>query len=98
MVLRWPIPPSSGGIEVEVEERITDPDPTDTVIESVITYTITEGRSQRVETDVHICGLFPLDTWVRLMEECGFRTQVLPLPGDGDGCGEHLLCGLLRGH
>ena len=95
MVLHWPIPPSSGGIEVEVEERITDPDPTVTMIESVITYTITEGGSRRVETDVHRTGLFPINTWVRLMSECGFHTQVLPLPGDGDGCGEHLFSGVL---
>lgn len=94
MVLHWPIRPTSHGIEVKVEERITDPDPTDTVIESVITYTITECGMQRVETDIHSCGLFPIATWVRLMEECGFRTQVLPLPGDGDGCGEHLVSGV----
>ena len=45
MVLRWPVPPPTtpDGIAVEVEERIVYPDPTGTVIESVITYTITEG-------------------------------------------------------
>ena len=89
MVLRWPIRASAtpDGIEIAVEERITDPDPTDTVIESTITYTITEGRSRRVETDVHFSGLFSLDMWICLLEECGFDTQVLPPPGDGDGCG-----------
>ena len=97
MVLRWPIrpPATTDGIEVAVEERITDPEPTDTVIESLITYTITEGGSRRVETDVHFSGLFSLDVWITLMEECGFHTQVLPLPGDGDGCGENLLSGIL---
>ena len=30
------------------------------------------------------------------MEEAGFRTDRIPLPGDGDGCGEHLFCGVLR--
>ena len=79
-----------------MEERITDADPTDTVIESTITYTITEGGSRRVETDVHFSGLFSLDMWICLLEECGFDTQVLPPPGDGDGCGEHLLCGVLQ--
>lgn len=97
MVLKWPIRPASGGIEVSVEERITDPDPTDTVIESVITYTIVEGGSRRVETDVHVVGLFPLDAWASLMEEAGFAVDVRPLPGDGDGCGEHLFSGILRG-
>lgn len=95
MVLQWPIPPNSGGIEVQVQERISDPDPVDTMIESVITYTITQGGRRRVETDVHHTGLFPLPTWGRLLEEAGFETEVLPLPGDGDGCGEHLLAGVL---
>ena len=95
MVLRWPVPAAPGGIEVQVQERITDPDPTDTKIESVVTYTITEGGRRRVETDIHHTGLFPLHTWVRLLERAGFDTAVLPLPGDGDGCGEHLLAGVL---
>ncbi len=97
MVLRWPIPPASqpGGPEVSVEERITDPDPTDTVIESVITFTIFEDGSRRVERDIHHTGLFSLDVWLETMEEAGFETEALPLPGDGDGCGEHLLCGVL---
>ena len=93
-VLRWPIPPTDpGGIEVTVEEHLTDPDPTDTMIESLITYTILEDGLRRTETDLHVCGLFPIDTWVRRMEECGFDTHVLALPGDGDGCGEHLFSG-----
>ena len=97
-VLRWDIPPPArpGDPEVKVEERLTDPDPTDTTIESWITYTITERGRRRVETDLHITGLFPLATWVSLMEEAGFETEVLPLPGDGDGCGEHLFSGILQ--
>ena len=97
-VLRWDIPPPArpGDPEVKVEERLTDPDPTDTTIESWITYTITEGGCKRVETDLHVTGLFSLATWVALMEEAGFDTEILPLPGDGDGCGEHLFSGLLQ--
>ena len=95
-VLRWDIPPpaKSGDPEVRVEERLTDP--TDTTIESWITFTIIEGGRERIETDLHVTGLFPLATWVALMEEAGFETEVLPLPGDGDGCGEHLFSGILR--
>ena len=66
------------------------------MIESVITYTITEGGSWRVEIDVHFSGLLSVDMWICLLDECGFDTQSLPLPGDGDGCGEHLLCGCCR--
>ena len=92
-VLRWPIrlPAEPGAIEVTVEEHLTDPDPTDTMIESMITYAITEDGKQRLETDIHVVGLFPLKIWMSLMEEAGFMTEALPLPGDGDGCGEHLL-------
>jgi len=97
-VLRWDIPPPAepGDPEVRVEERLTDPDPTDTTIESWITYTINEGGRRRVETDLHVTGLFPLARWVSLMEEAGFETEILPLPGDGDGCGEHLFSGILQ--
>ena len=96
-VLRWPIrpPADSGGIEVTVEEQLTDPDPTDTMIESLITYTILEDGLRKVEADLHVCGLFPVTTWTSLMEETGFDVAVLPLPGDGDGCGEHLFSGVL---
>ena len=96
-VLRWPIrvPAEPGGIEVAVEEHLTDPDPTDTMIESLISYTILENGSRRTETDLHVCGLFPVATWVSLIEEAGFVVAVLPLPGDGDGCGEHLFSGVL---
>ena len=32
---------------------------------------------------------------MELMAEAGFGVAVIPLPGDGDGCGEHLFCGIL---
>ena len=50
---------------------------------------------RRVEEDVHVSGLFPNATWLALMEEAGFDADVLPLPGDGDGCGEHMFRGVL---
>jgi len=49
-----------------------------------------------VETDLHVTGLFPLATWVSLMEDAGSKTETLPLPGDGDGCGEHMFSGILQ--
>ncbi len=96
-MLSWPIGtgPHPDGIEVRVEELITDPDPSDTTIESRITYTIWEDGVWRTERDVHICGLFSVAEWITMMEETAFETEVLPLPGDGDGCGEHLFVGLL---
>ena len=84
------------GVQVSTEEVVHDPDPSDTTVESHFTYTITERGSRRVERDIHVTGLFAIATWTALLEEAGFRTERIPLPGDGDGCGEHLFCGVLR--
>ena len=84
------------GVEIHTEEVVRDADPTDTVVESYFTYTIHEHGARQVERDVHVTGLFPIATWTALMEEAGFRTDRIPLPGDGDGCGEHLFRGVLE--
>ena len=94
MKLRWST--KQEGVEVITEETVHDRDPSDTLVESHFTYTITEKGARRVERDIHVTGLFPIATWTALLEEAGFDTQRIPLPGDGDGCGEHLFCGLLR--
>ena len=83
------------GVQITTQETVYDSDPSDTVVESQFTYTITERGARRVERDVHVTGLFPIETWMSLLEEAGFRTERIPLPGDGDGCGEHLFCGVL---
>ena len=84
------------GVQVSTEEIVYDADPHDTMVESHFTYTISERGARRVERDIHVTGLFPIATWLALMKEAGFRTDRVPLPGDGDGCGEHLFCGVLR--
>ena len=85
-----------GSVEIFTEETVCDRDPSDTTVESHFTYTINENGMRRVERDVHVTGLFSIATWTALLEEAGFDTQRIPLPGDGDGCGEHLFCGVLR--
>ena len=96
-VLSWPGQPSDdpGVPQVDLEEHLRDPDPTDPTIESLFVYTIVENGVRRVEEDVHVSGLFPIATWLALMEEAGFNADILPLPGDGDGCGEHMFRGVL---
>lgn len=94
MKLRWST--QKDGVEIVTEETIHDADPDDTIVESHFTYTITERGVRRVERDIHISGLFPIATWTALLEEAGFEVERIPLPGDGDGCGEHLFCGALR--
>ena len=83
------------GVEITTAETVYDANPVDTVVESHFTYTIIERGARRVERDVHVTGLFSIATWLALMEAAGFRTERIPLPGDGDGCGEHLFCGVL---
>ena len=93
MKLSWST--QKDGAEVRTEEVVHDADPSDTLVESHFTYTITEKGAKRIERDIHITGLFPIATWTALMEEAGFDAERIPLPGDGDGCGEHLFCGVL---
>ena len=93
MKLTWTT--KRGNVEVVTHETVHDPDPTDTTVESFFTYDINEDGVRRVERDIHVTGIFPIATWLALMEEAGFRTERIPIPGDGDGCGEHLFCGLL---
>ncbi len=93
MKLRWAT--KHNGVEVITEETVHDRDSKDTVVESHFTYTITEKGARRVERDIHVTGLFPIADWTALLEEAGFNTRRIPLPGDGEGCGEHLFCGVL---
>ena len=93
-VIRWST--SNGPVSVVTEERLHDPDPSDTQIESWFTYEITENGSRRVERDRHVTGLFPVSAWMRLLEEAGFDAGMVPLPGD-DGLGEWLFSGVLKG-
>ena len=94
MSLRWST--QRDGVEIITEETVYDENPADTLVESQFTYTITENGAVRVERDIHVTGIFPIATWMSLLEETGFTAGRIPLPGDGDGCGEHLFCGVLR--
>ena len=94
MRLQWST--QRDGVEIVTQETVYDPDPVDTMVESHFTYTITEKGARRVEGDIHVTGIFPIATWMSLLEETGFTTERIPLPGDGDGCGEHLFRGVLR--
>lgn len=94
MRLQWAT--QGDDVSVITEEIIYDADPSDTLVESHFTYTITEKGVRRVEHDRHITGLFPIAAWLSLLEESGFAAERIPLPGDGDGCGENMFCGILR--
>lgn len=89
-------PRSADGIELTYVEYVYDPDPTDTTIESVFIYFLTEDGVLRVEQDLHTTGLFPLETWLRLIGEAGFEVEARPYPVHEDGHESHLLVGATR--
>ena len=74
-----------------------DPDPDDNMLESVFVY-IFKGADgcARVEIDRHITGIFPLSTWLALMEAAGFHAKTLPYPVHEDGRDGWLLVGKLN--
>ena len=71
-----------------------DPDPNDTTIETIMFYLIRERGALRIEQDRHITGLFPLQTWTRLMAEAGFAVEKWPYPVHDDRREAYLLVGL----
>lgn len=56
-----------------------DPDPDDTtcVVDYTYMFRLPDGSAQ-VEWDRHIEGLFPRDTWLRLLRDVGFQPRVVP--------------------
>ena len=57
-----------------------DPDPDDTTVTTDYAYTFRNpDGSVHVVHDRHIEGLFPRDTWLRLLREGGFEPRVVPL-------------------
>ena len=90
-VIRWTT--SAGSITITTEERLHDLDPSDTQVESLFTYNITENGVHRIVQDLHVTGLFSIDAWTRLMEGTGFKVERTPLPGD-EGYGEWLFTGV----
>jgi hypothetical protein len=66
---------SDGRRDVTFIEFDHDPDPSDTTIESIMVYIVREGGRTSFELDRHILGLFPLRTWLALMEGAGFLVE-----------------------
>jgi SAM-dependent methyltransferase len=84
-----------GELELTFIEHQTDSDPSDTVMESVMFYVINKGGRLAVEQDLHITGLFPEATWLRLMDEAGFRVEKWPYSPRDDPRQSLLLIGVL---
>jgi SAM-dependent methyltransferase len=55
-----------------------DPDPGDSIYESVMVYVLREGNEVRSIQDRHVCGLFGHDRWLALMAQVGFKAWSIP--------------------
>jgi SAM-dependent methyltransferase len=53
-----------------------DPDPDDDTYVVDFAYLLREGDGVRVEHDRHVCGVFPREVWLGILEAAGFRPQV----------------------
>jgi SAM-dependent methyltransferase len=72
-----------GDVEVALVENYYDPDQTDTTYEMTLLYLIRRSGRLTVETDCHRLGIFPVETWLRLLRQAGFQVQRLHFK-DGD--------------
>ncbi|MDX9741955.1 MAG: class I SAM-dependent methyltransferase [Gammaproteobacteria bacterium] len=61
------------GVEVVFVENVYDPEPADEHYETTILYLIRDGGQLRIETDRWTMGIFPLETWRRVLRETGFE-------------------------
>ena len=66
-----------GDLSVTLIENYFDPDPTDTTYENTFIYLIRRSGKLQIETDHHLCGIFPAETWPRLLREVGFEVKTI---------------------
>jgi SAM-dependent methyltransferase len=60
-----------------------DPDPSDTTVRMDLTYVFHEpDGSVHAELDSHLCGLFPIDTWLGGLRDARFEPREVELTGD----------------
>ena len=66
---------SQGNVEITFIENHYDPDPTDTSYEATFIYLIRVGGKLEVHTDHHLCGIFKLETWLKLLKAIRFKVK-----------------------
>lgn len=72
-------------VEIVLIENEYDPDPYDFTFESTMIYMIRRDGNLSIETDHGLIGLFPLETWTRLLADSGFLLMKSEL--NSEGCG-----------
>lgn len=77
------------GVEIVLIENDYDPDPHDSTFESTMIYLIRSKSDLKIESQKGLLGLFPLETWIRLLTEVGF--ELLKSEQDSNGC-DFFLC------
>lgn len=82
------------GMRLTYVEVSTDPDPSDTRIETVYVFLVEESGSLAVHVDRHVTGIFPLAIWERLLSEAGFAPERVDYPVAEDGRPMYLWVGV----
>lgn len=82
-----------GGRGLRYVEWTWDPNPDDTTYMADFAYLLRhQDGSVTVERDRHVLGVFPRATWIRLLEDAGFRPEVIAA-GTGEEAGSELFLG-----
>jgi hypothetical protein len=87
---------SDGNVKLTHLEFEYDSDPNDTVNEMVLFYLIREKGNLHIEQDFHTLGLFPIQTWLNLLDESGFDVDKRPYSLHDDGREAYLLVSTKR--
>jgi len=87
---------SDGNIELVHIQYDFDPDPEDTNFETLMTYLILQNGKLQVEHDRHSCGLFPKQTWIKLMAEARFEVETRDYPVHDDQRDSWLFVGVKK--
>lgn len=82
----------SGERGVRYLQWVWDADPDDTEVNYDLILALREGGELRTVVDRQIVGVFPRATWLRLLEEIGFKTEVVEDPSTGGERSEVFLC------
>jgi len=66
---------SARDVQITVIEHQWDPDQADTIFDDLFIYLIHHAGRLTIEADHHRLGIFPLQTWERLLKETGFEVM-----------------------
>lgn len=75
-------------------EYMAKPQPGGSTVESVFIFLIDQDGQIRVETDRHIGGLFPMETWLGLLSEVGLDGEYIRTNAYEGGFGGNLFAGI----